>query len=49
MTVLEFYDFSSLLLQRDNLRLGVDDLLDKFKPVVKHNSYEVTISSYHNR
>lgn len=27
--------------QRDQLRLGVDDIMDRFHPSVKHHSYQV--------
>ena len=27
--------------QRDQLRLGVDDIMDRFNPSVKHHIYEV--------
>ena len=30
-----------VIFQRDQLRLGVDEIMDRFNPSVKHHIYEV--------
>lgn len=30
-----------VIFQRDQLRLGVDEIMDRFNPSVKHHTYEV--------
>ena len=34
-------DRISLEIEKDNSRLGVDDILGRFSPIVKHGKYEV--------